>query len=117
VDLEDRQGSPLLAAHRRALRGETMRYEGRLVDVPAEVTVKPIRAANEIVGCIAISVDVSDRDREDELFRVSEERFRQFAENLDKVAWMSDATLRQLTYVSRARRASWHRIRPGRASR
>ncbi len=103
---------PPIDAHRRALRGETAHYEGRITDATTRVTVEPLRDDDgEIAGCIALSVAVSDHDREAELFRLSEERFRQFAENLDKVVWMSDATLRRLTYVSRAYEVIWGRSR------
>jgi PAS domain S-box-containing protein len=50
-----------------------------------------------------------ERTRTREALRASEERFRQLAENIGEVFWMTDATGRRLLYVSPAYETIWGR--------
>jgi PAS domain S-box-containing protein len=56
-------------------------------------------------------IDVTERVRAQENLRKSEERFRQLAENIEGVFWMTDRTMCQIFYVSRAYEAIWGRTR------
>jgi len=54
--------SAAVAAHRQALQGESVSYEGRLRGRTFEAHVEPLRdAAGEITGCIGVALDVTGR--------------------------------------------------------
>ncbi len=55
---------PPIAACRRALAGETVRYELDWKGLSYETRVTPLRGADgQVVGCIGVSQDISDRKR------------------------------------------------------
>jgi PAS domain S-box-containing protein len=54
-----------------------------------------------------ISIDISDRKRAEEALRDSEERFRQIAENIDVVFWITELPERRVSYVSPAYARLW----------
>jgi PAS domain S-box-containing protein len=56
-------------------------------------------------------IDVTERVRAQENLRQSEERFRQLAENIRGVFWMTDPGMRELFYVNRAYEEIWGRTR------
>ncbi|MEY4580431.1 MAG: hypothetical protein RL701_5134 [Pseudomonadota bacterium] len=53
--------------------------------------------------------DIEARERAEVAGRESEERFRQLAENIDDVFWLSDLHRREIVYVSPAYEAIWGR--------
>jgi PAS domain S-box-containing protein len=55
--------------------------------------------------------DVTDRKRAEEALLESEERFRQIAENIREVFWLTDPGNRQMLYTSPAFEAIWGRPR------
>src|SRR5262249_27289868 len=61
----------------------------------------------QMVGGIAI--DVTDRLRAQEALRESEVRFRQLAENIREVFWMSDPNKVEILYISPAYEEVWGR--------
>jgi PAS domain S-box-containing protein len=60
-----------------------------------------------LVGGMAI--DISDRLRAEKVLAESEERFRQLAENINEVFWMTDPHTTQLLYISPAYERVWKR--------
>jgi PAS domain S-box-containing protein len=60
-----------------------------------------------LVGGIAI--DITDRLQAEQVLAESEERFRQLAENINEVFWMTDPQTTQLLYISPAYERVWGR--------
>ncbi|NEQ21822.1 MAG: PAS domain S-box protein [Microcoleus sp. SIO2G3] len=63
----------------------------------------------EVVRLVGTHTDISDRKQVVSSLRASEERFRQLAENIDEVFWMSALEPHQLIYVSPAYERIWGR--------
>jgi diguanylate cyclase (GGDEF)-like protein/PAS domain S-box-containing protein len=55
--------------------------------------------------------DITERRRTEEELRSSEERFRQFAENVKEVFWMGDVKKNQMIYISPAYEEIWGKSR------
>src|SRR5439155_8625741 len=53
--------------------------------------------------------DITERKEAEQILRQSEERFRQFAENIHEVFWMTDAGKNQMIYVSPGYETIWER--------
>ncbi|MDB9512274.1 PAS domain S-box protein [Kamptonema animale CS-326] len=58
---------------------------------------------------VAVHQDITDRKQAEAALRDSEEKFRQFAENIQDVFWMTDNQTQQLLYVSPAYEIIWQR--------
>jgi PAS domain S-box-containing protein len=56
-----------------------------------------------------MAIDITDRLRAEKVLAESEERFRQFAENINEVFWMTDPKTTQLLYISPAYERVWGR--------
>jgi PAS domain S-box-containing protein len=98
---------------RRALAGETVRAEVfRLTDASGaerivEVSAIPLLIDGHIVGSVAASHDVSQRQRAEDALRESEELFRTLAENLPDAIARFDRANRFLYANLAHRRAAW----------
>jgi PAS domain S-box-containing protein len=56
-----------------------------------------------------MAIDITDRLRAEKVLAESEERFRQLAENINEVFWMTDPQTTQLLYISPAYERVWGR--------
>jgi PAS domain S-box-containing protein len=56
-----------------------------------------------------MAIDITDRLRAERVLAESEERFRQLAENVNEVFWMTDPQTTQLLYISPAYERVWGR--------
>ena len=107
---------PWKDAHRRALGGSVERSDEDSFVRPDGTTawqrreIRPWRTPQGDVGGIVIfSEDITARKQADRALRESEERFRQIAETIGEVFWMTDATKTELTYISPAYARIWGR--------
>ncbi|MBT9584419.1 PAS domain-containing protein [bacterium] len=68
---------------------------------------------NELATDVSFALELCDRDQErmrvEQALRESEERFRQLAENIHEVFWMTDATKQNMMYISPAYEKIWGR--------
>jgi len=91
----------------------SMEYEFRGIRKDGEtVFVNVLGSAVELDGRSAILgniMDVSDRKRSERELRESARRFRELAENIDEVFWVTDPLKTQLLYVSPAFERVWNR--------
>ena len=68
-----------------------------------ELFISPVRITNDkVTHFIGIQNDISKRKNAENALRQSEERFRQLAQNIDEVFWLSDPDKKNLLYVSPA---------------
>lgn len=77
---------------------------------PVEVTSNALEFQGRSYRC-AFARDISDRQQAEAALRESEERFRQLAEHIEQVFWMTDPNTREVIYVSPAYEQIWGRSR------
>jgi|GEM_PF-2877911 len=65
-----------------------------------------VRGKKYLIGTF---YDITERKRAEESLQVSETKFRQFAENIREVFWMTDPTKNQMLYVSPSYEEIWGR--------
>lgn len=65
--------------------------------------------SGNLISILSLVADISDRRRTEEALRQSEEKFRQLAENIQAVFWISEIPSRRLLYVSSVYETLWHR--------
>ena len=66
-------------------------------------------AQGRITRVIGIMWDISERKRAEEVLRENEARFRQLAENIQEVFWMTDLAKNQVIYISPGYEKIWGR--------
>jgi two-component system, cell cycle sensor histidine kinase and response regulator CckA len=75
-----------------------------------EMTITPVRSeAGAVTHFVAIKQDVTERREMDAARRESDQRFREIAENIHEVFWITDPDLRRMIYISPAYEEVWGR--------
>ncbi|GEM_PF-3036312 len=69
--------------------------------------IGPVRMEGAVVGAVLISTDITERRIGEEALRESDNRFRQLAENINEVFWISEPRSQKLLYVSPTYEAIW----------
>ena len=64
-----------------------------------------------IYAIFGFAYDITDLIRAEAALQQSEEKFRQLAENINEVFWISDPTKKRMEYVNRAYEEIWGRTR------
>ncbi|MEW6493419.1 MAG: PAS domain S-box protein, partial [Cyanobacteriota bacterium] len=67
--------------------------------------------AGRAIRMVGTLMDISDRKQVETQLKQSEQKFRQLAENINQVFWMSNADLSEILYVSPAFEEIWGRSR------
>ncbi len=81
-------GASILAYHKRALAGESVRYEMDWMDRWYDTSMEPLRASDgSIVGVIGVAVDFTERKRAEDALRESEQRFQLLARATSDMSW------------------------------
>ncbi|HJQ97225.1 MAG TPA: PAS domain S-box protein [Candidatus Polarisedimenticolaceae bacterium] len=83
-----------------------IKFDGSPIDVEAAATMYPDPAGPAIQ---VILRDITGRKRAEIALRESEERFRQIAETIDEVFWVTSPDKNQMLYVSPAYEKIWGR--------
>ncbi|MBC8039999.1 MAG: PAS domain S-box protein, partial [Opitutaceae bacterium] len=104
-----RQIREALAA-RRSFEGELLNYRKDGTPFWNHLSITPVLdELGKVVNFIGILQDVTARRKAAEDLRASEERFRQIAENIHEVFWMTDPEKHSLLYISPAYETIWGR--------
>ena len=77
-------------------------------EFPIEASISKTRVAGQDLYTVILR-DVTERSRDVERLRASEERFRQLAENIHEVFWMTDVAKSQILFVSPGYERVWGR--------
>ena len=76
---------------------------------PVECWSHPVSRGNWLVGAVVTFVDITERQQVAAALRRSEERFRDIAESIREVFWMTSADWTQILYISPAYEHVWGR--------
>lgn len=87
---------------------ENMRKDGSRVWI-AWTNKVVLDEQGQVKEILSIGSDITERKRAEEALRQSEEKFRQFAENICEVFWMTDPKKNQMIYISPAYESIWGR--------
>ena len=86
--------------------GPDRTISGQPIEINLSVTVSP-GYEKDYARVIVTTVDITQRKRAESELRVSEERFRQLADNIQEAFWMTDATTGEEIYASPAAEKIW----------
>ena len=89
-----------------AREAQALRKDGTLVEVQVSVSEMVIGDSRKYTGILR---DISGRKRMEDTLRESEERFRQLAEHIDAVFWLTSADRNEVLYISPAFERIWGR--------
>jgi len=107
LDCADRHAPPV-AQHYEAIQGVPSRFEYTRKDRSYEVQVSPLRSASaEIVGCIGMRLDVTDRKKSEEEMRYQATHdaltglanYREFIDKVENEVRRTERNLRQFTLL------------------
>ena len=93
--------APLRSGKERIVRFETKhrRKDRSMYDVEAHLQLSSYQKRPAFV---AIILDITSRKRTEDALRQSEERFRELAENIDEIFWLTDSDKHTMLYISPA---------------
>ncbi len=101
---------PPIAAHRRALAGDSQTFEWIWKERQFEVYLEPLReTSGEVSGVLGLAVDVTERVRAESERLASEQRYRSLFENAHDVVFMLDLAGNFLAVNRAAERVSGYR--------
>ncbi|MHB8482695.1 MAG: two-component system response regulator [Nitrospiria bacterium] len=104
-----------MALTKRVFDGETGQLEFEILGIKGarrwlETNAVPLRnARGEIIALLGMTRDITEKKRVVEQFEESELRFRQIAENIREVFWISDPQKKEIFYISPAYEEIWGR--------
>jgi PAS domain S-box-containing protein len=85
-----------------------LKKNGEPVNVELSATVTSDKAG-QTAGLVCVARDITKRKQAEKVLRDSEERFRQLADNIRGLFWMTDVAKSQMIYVSPAYEEIWGR--------
>lgn len=93
---------------RRSIRLETRHKTKTGKLIPVEVNANYFEYAGTAYN-LALTHDITERKAVEMALREQEQRFRQLAENIEEVVWLTDLTMDRVLYISPAYQTIWGR--------
>ena len=97
-----------IKAHLQALTGSHIAYETEWQGRHFQTQLSPQKDnQGNVIGCIGVAIDITERKLTERALKRSEERFRQLAENINEVFWLGSPDWQKIFYVSSAYEKKW----------
>lgn len=77
--------------------------------LPVEYVSTPIIEKGAVAGAVVVFRDITDRKEAERAVEESQQRFRQLAEHIKEVFWITDATKQRVIYISPGYEEIWGR--------